>query len=211
MAHAFAAPRYALIVDDHPLVRDGLIGTLERAQLQLHCDGAADIARARRALAGQTRYDLLLVDQRLPDGDGLVLLAEARATQPRAAGMLLSGVDDAGLASRARQAGLAGFLSKSLEPSQMVDAVARVLAGGTWFPERVRTGAAPSFTERQVEVLQHASNGLSNKAIAVALGVTERTVKDHLTAVYVRLGASNRAEAVARASALGLVRVQSLT
>jgi DNA-binding NarL/FixJ family response regulator len=59
--------------------------------------------------------------------------------------------------------------------------------------------------------LQHASNGLSNKAIAVALGVTERTVKDHLTAVYVRLGASNRAEAVARASALGLVRVQSLT
>ena len=69
-------------------------------------------------------------------------------------------------------------------------------------------GAAPAFTERQVEVLQCASNGLSNKAIARELGVTERTVKDHLTVVYLRLGACNRAEAVARASAMGLVHVQ---
>jgi DNA-binding NarL/FixJ family response regulator len=206
------SPRYALVVDDHPLVRDGLIGTLERAAaLRLHCDGAADLARARRALSGQARYDLLLVDQRLPDGEGLSLLVEARATQPRAALVLLSGVDDAHLASRARQAGAAAFLCKSLEPAQMVAAIERVLAGGTWFPERaVRSaGAAPSFTERQIEVLQCASNGLSNKAIARELGVTERTVKDHLTVVYVRLGASNRAEAVARASALGLVRVET--
>lgn len=204
-----AAPRYALIVDDHPLVRDGLIGTLERAGLQLHCDGAADMARARRVLTGDARYDLLLVDQRLPDGEGLSLLSEARATRPRAAGMLLSGVDDAGLAARARQAGVAGFLPKSLEPAQIVEAVARVLAGGTWFPERVRTATAPAITERQLEVLQHVTNGLSSRAIALTLGVSERTVKDHLTAIYVRLGASNRAEAVARASALGLVRVQA--
>jgi two-component system, NarL family, nitrate/nitrite response regulator NarL len=202
------AARYALIVDDHPLVRDGLIGMLERAGLRLHCDGATDMAHARRALAGSARYDLLLVDQRLPDGEGMSLLAEARATQPRAAGVLLSGVDDAGLASRARQVGAAAFLPKSLEPAQMVAAVERVLAGGTWFPERVR-GAAPAFTERQVEVLQCASNGLSNKAIARELGVTERTVKDHLTVVYLRLGACNRAEAVARASAMGLVHVQA--
>jgi DNA-binding NarL/FixJ family response regulator len=200
------AVRYALIVDDHPLVRDGLIGTLERAVPQLHCHGAADIAHARRALSGSARYDLLLVDQRLPDGEGMSLLMEARLTQPHAASLLLSGIDDAGLAARARQAGAAAFLPKSLEPAQMVAAVERVLAGGTWFPERTR-GSTLSFTERQVEVLQCACNGLSNKGIARALGVTERTVKDHLTVVYLRLGACNRAEAVARASAMGLVRV----
>jgi DNA-binding NarL/FixJ family response regulator len=199
------AARYVLVVDDHPLVRDGLIGTLERAGLRLLGDGAADLAHARRALAGSARYDLLLVDQRLPDGEGLTLLAEARVTQPRAAGLLLSGVDDAALAARARQAGAAGFLSKALEPAQIVAAIERVLAGGTWFPQRVR-GSALAFTERQVEVLQCACNGLSNKAIARELGVTERTVKDHLTVVYLRLGANNRAEAVARASAMGLVR-----
>lgn len=200
------AYRYALVVDDHPLIRDGLVATLERAGLRLHCDGAADIARARRALAGTTRYDLVLADQRLPDGDGLTLLSEAAVAHPRTAGVLLSGADDARLAQQARQAGLAGYLSKSLEPGQMVAAIERVLAGGTWFPDRPRA-AVQGFTERQLDVLQRVCAGQPSKAIALELGVGERTVKDHLTAIYVRLGASNRAEAVAKASALGLVRI----
>jgi DNA-binding NarL/FixJ family response regulator len=200
------AHRYALVVDDHPLIRDGLIATLERAGLRLSCDAAADMARARRALAGTTRYDLVLADQRLPDGEGLALLAEAAVAHPRTAGVLLSGADDGRLAAQARQAGLAGYLSKSLEPAQMVAAIERMLAGGSWFPERSRT-TVPGFTERQLDVLQRVCAGQQSKAIAQELGVGERTVKDHLTAIYVRLGASNRAEAVAKASAMGLVRV----
>jgi DNA-binding NarL/FixJ family response regulator len=202
------AHRYALVVDDHPLIRDGLIATLERSGLRLSCDGAADVARARRALAGATRYDLVLADQRLPDGDGLALLTEAAVAHPRTALVLLSGADDQRLAAQARQAGLAGYLSKSLEPAQMVAAIERVLAGGSWFPERTRT-AAPAFTERQLDVLQRICAGQPSKTIALELGVGERTVKDHLTVIYLRLGASNRAEAVAKASALGLVRIEA--
>jgi len=120
----------------------------------------------------------------------------------------MSGADDVRLAAQARHAGLAGYLSKSLEPAQMVAAIERVLAGGVFFPDRPR-GTAPVFTERQLEVLQHVSIGQSSKVIAHRLGVAERTVKDHLTVIYLRLEAGNRAEAVARAASLGLISLDA--
>ena len=198
--------RHVLIVDDHPLVRDGLVETLTATGLGWVCTGAADIAQARRLIAGAARVDLVLADHRLPDGDGLGWLLEVQQAAPRTVCVLLSGADDVRLAAQARQAGLAGYLSKRLEPAQIVSALQQVLAGGTCFPERAK-GSALSFTERQIAVLQHVCSGLSSKEIARELGVSARTVKDHLTVVYLRLGACNRAEAVARASAMGLVRV----
>lgn len=202
------AQRHVLIVDDHPLVRDGLVETLSATGLGWICTGAGDIAQARRSMAGAARVDLVLADHRLPDGDGLGWLIEVQQAAPRTACVLLSGADDVRLAAQARQAGLAGYLSKRLEPAQIVSALQQVLAGGTCFPERAK-GAAPSFTERQIEVLQHVCGGRTSKEIARELGVSVRTVKDHLTAIFLRLGVSSRAEAVARAAALGLVRLEA--
>jgi DNA-binding NarL/FixJ family response regulator len=200
--------RRVLVVDDHPLVRDGLVGALTAVGLGWACEGAPDIAQARRILSGGGRVDLVLADQRLPDGDGLDLLIEVLQSAPRTACVLLSGADDVRLAAQARQAGLTGYLSKRLEPAQIVSALQQVLAGGTCFPERAK-GAALSFTERQIEVLQHVCGGRTSKEIARELGVSVRTVKDHLTAIFLRLGVSSRAEAVARAAALGLVRLEA--
>lgn len=206
--HSQPVPRQLLVVDDHPLVRDGLVSALLCADLGWACAGASSVAEARRMLAGGKRMDLVLADQRLPDGEGLTWLIEVQQTAPRTACVLLSGADDVRLTALARQAGLTGYLSKRLEPAQIVLAVQRVLAGGTCFPERSK-GSAPSFTERQVEVLQHVCAGCTSKEIARELGVSVRTVKDHLTAIFLRLGVSSRAEAVARAAALGLVRLEA--
>jgi two-component system, NarL family, nitrate/nitrite response regulator NarL len=198
------SPRHLLVVDDHPLVLEGLVGVFSAPGLGLHCEGAAGIVQARHRWRTGPAFDVVLADQRLPDGDGLAMLVELAREAPRTAGVLLSGADDQRLAVQARQAGLAGYLSKSLEPAQIVAAVQRVLAGGTCFPDRARA-STPELTARQVEVMQRVCCGRSSKEIARELGVSERTVKDHLAVIFLRLGVNSRAEAVARAGALGLL------
>jgi DNA-binding NarL/FixJ family response regulator len=197
---------YLLIVDDHPLVRNALAGVLGTPEHGWRCDLAASRAQALQELASGTRYAAVLADYRLPDGDGFDVLAHAQALLPHAACALMSGADDAALMARARQAKLAGYLSKSLEPAQIVAAVRTLLAGGSAFPAP-DPDAAPGIhlSPRQTEVLKRVCGGLSSKEIGRELGLTERTVKDHLSLVYARLGVNSRAEAVARAAALGLI------
>ena len=101
--------------------------------------------------------------------------------------------------------GCMGFVPKSLEPEVMVGVLGRVLDGEPYFPARGDLAGALKFTERQAAVLQRIARGLTSRAIAADLGIAERTVKDHLAVVYGRLDASTRAEAVARAAALGLL------
>lgn len=193
-----------LVIDDHPLVRDALAGALAAPSRGWRCATAASVADARHVLSFGTRFQAVLADFRLPDGDGLALLLQLQQQAPATAGVLLSGADDRRLAQRAREHGLRGYLSKRLEPEQIVDGVRRVLAGGTCFPERADDGD-PQLTDRQAQVLARVSAGRSSKEIARELGLSERTVKDHLTVIYVRLGVGSRAEAVARAGALGLI------
>jgi DNA-binding NarL/FixJ family response regulator len=104
---------------------------------------------------------------------------------------------------------LAGYLSKSLEPAQIVAAVHTLLAGGRVFPAPDADAAQGiHLSPRQTEVLQRVCGGLSSKEIGRELGLTERTVKDHLSLAYARLGVNSRAEAVARAAALGLIALE---
>jgi DNA-binding NarL/FixJ family response regulator len=209
-----------LVVDDHPLVREALVQALEvgvtspGAQgVAAHIGGApaltglaaGSVAQARQRLQSQSGVAAVLADHRLPDGDGVSLLLQVRSYAPRAARILLSGVDDPGLAVRARNLGLDGFLSKSLEPAQIVAGVHAALRGQPCFPTSVAASALPVLTHRQAEVLALIGRGCSNKEAARFLGVTERTVKDHLTIAFARLSVNTRAEAVARAGALGLI------
>lgn len=162
--------------------------------------------RPRRVLAGADEIAVVLADQRLPDGDGIGLLAQCAPRVPIR--VLLSGVDEPRLIQQARLLGVNAYLSKSLPPDSMVHALRRVMAGETWYP-RVHASAPPALTERQLEVLRQVGRGCSNREIAVQLGVGERTVKDHLSIVFIRLGVGNRAEAVAQAGALGLIQFDS--
>jgi DNA-binding NarL/FixJ family response regulator len=196
------AERLALVVEDHPLYRSALVDSVLGAGLGLRCHTASSLAEARRAVRDRGPYVLLLSDQRLPDGEGLQLLVELASRVP--VRVLLAGTDEARIQNRARLLGLDAYLCKAMPPGTMVQVLQAVMAGQRWFPPR---GQAPAsdLTERQLEVLRLAARGLSSREIAAALGLVESTVKDHFSLIFIRLGVRNRAEAVAQASASGLL------
>lgn len=197
-----------LIVEDHPLYREGLLGLLQRRAPQLQCRTADSGSEALRQLQAGAEVDLVLADLHLPGAlDGLALLAHIGEAFPTVARVLVSGSDDPHLPSQARRAGLMGYLPKALEPALWEQALARVLGGEPWFPCEAAAAPQPGPTDRQAVILARLAEGRSNKAIASELGITERTVKYHLAEIYGRLGAANRAEAVARASTRGWIRL----
>jgi len=195
-----------LIVEDHPLYRDGLLALLQRHAPLLRCRVAADAEAALLEMRAHLDTDIVLSDLRLPGNtDGLALLARVGQEFPTAARVLVSGSDDPHLPAQARRAGLMGYLPKSLEPAAWVQALARILAGEPWFPAQAADLQLP--TERQQAILERLAAGWGNKEIARELGITPRTVKYHLAELYTRLDAANRAEAVARASGRGWLRL----
>lgn len=202
-----ATTTQVLLAEDHPIYRQGLIVALEAGLAGVRCTGAGSAAEALALLvaAQGQRFDAILIDLKLPDRDGLALAAEVRGLWPTLACVIVSGSDDARAIDKAMALGCMGFVPKSLEPDAMVGVLGRVLDGEPYFPARGELAAALKFTERQAAVLQRIARGLTSRAIAADLGIAERTVKDHLAVVYGRLDASTRAQAVARAAALGLL------
>ena len=149
MHTAPAGPSRILVVDDHPLYRDALVGALVAPGVWFSCDAAASLRDAQRKVFASAPYAVVLSDFKLPDGDGLELLGQVRAHSPGTACVLLSGSDMAQLGARARRMGLRGYLSKELEPHQIVAAVRTVLAGGSCFRDLAEEPAAPALTERE--------------------------------------------------------------
>jgi len=201
---------HVLWVEDHPLFRQGLAELLRTRLPEVRCDSVASAAQALARLGDEhARFDWLLTDLRLPDRDGWQLLAEARRRWPALACAVISGEEVPGAVEKARQWGCRGFVPKSLEPEALCDVLRRLLAGERHFPSGApaagRAPAGPQLTERQRAVLQGLARGRTSRAIAEDLGIAERTVKDHLAVLYGRLDAGTRAEAVARAAALGLL------
>lgn len=199
-------PARLLVVEDHPLYREGLIGLLQRSAPQLQCRASGSADEALRLLRAHDDIDLVLCDLCLPGGtDGFQLLAQVGRDFPTAARVLVSGSEDPHLPAQARRAGLMGYLPKALPVPAWLDALDCILAGDGWFPPAAGDEAAP--TPRQQAVLQYLAEGLGNKEIARRLDITPRTVKYHLTTLYGVLMASNRAEAVARAAKRGWIRL----
>jgi DNA-binding NarL/FixJ family response regulator len=126
--------------------------------------------------------------------------------------MLISGQEGPAAARRALAAGASGFLPKSLPLEEVAEAIRRVLGGEVFVPPEgddpsgEASGAAPALTLRRLEVLELLGEGYSNREIARALAISERTVKAHLTAIFQILDADNRTEAVVRAQALGYLK-----
>lgn len=202
---------HLLWVEDHPLFRQGLAELLRTRLPQVHCESVATAAQALARLgAPDARFDWLLTDLRLPDRDGWQLLSEVRRRWPALACAVISGEEGPAAVERARLWGCRGFVPKSMEPEALCEVLRRLLAGERHF-DAAATGApglAPAtlqLTARQRAVLQGLARGRTSRAIAGELGIAERTVKDHLAVLYGRLDAGTRAEAVARAAALGLL------
>lgn len=189
-----------LLVDDHPLFRDGLLLALRQRLPRLAVEAVASVDQARQALRlNPVATDLVVLDYRLPGEDGLQCAARLRTEFPDVACALMSGADDPMLPARARAAGLVGYFPKSLEVDHLVQGLAHLARGETHFvqPGAASGATAPtSLTARQQDIVRLAARGASNKEIAQALGIAPHTVKNHFAQIFEKLGAANRAQAV---------------
>lgn len=198
-----------VIADDHRLMLDGIRRALE-------ADGGFEIAgetldgREVLPIVERERPDLLLLDARMPHVDGLAALDEIRRRHPEVKVALLSASTSPELVESARRHGASGFVAKSIDPTELPEALRRAQQGKAFSRACPAAGGSggrrgPRLTEREVSILRALAVGLSNEKIAKELWVTRQTVKFHLTNIYRKLGVTNRTEATHRAYQYGLI------
>lgn len=197
-----------LLLDDHPLFREGLVMALNKLEPDCEVVAVATLPQAMSLLAEDpNRFDLVLIDYKLPGRDGLSCAIELQTRHPMVSFGLISGEDDALLPQRAREAGLVAFLSKSLEMHALLDALRQLARGEMVYSlnTSLATRGLPAqdfgLTPRQLDVLQMLATGESNKAIAQNMGISPATVKNHLDAIFEKMGVTNRLQAVMLAKA----------
>ncbi len=197
------APPHVLIADDHPLYCDAL-----RAIVPQACPGA-DISEANSqeevlaAVTGQRVFDLVLLDLNLPGVQGLSCLQALRRLTPITPIVVVSAVDDPRIMQDVIMGGANAFVPKSASGQVLINALRVILAGGTYMPAgvlaamRVTETAAgrDELTLRQRRVLELLATGLSNKHIARAREISEITAKAHVSAIFRKLGVTNRVQA----------------
>jgi len=204
-----------LIADDHLIVREGLRLILETADDFALVGEAGDGAEALR-LAAELQPDVVVMDLRMPGMDGLTAIERLRVEQPRVAVVILTTYNEDDLMSRGLRAGARGYLLKDTGREALFNTIRAAARGETLLrpevlakvlshkePASVRSDEPLSLTDREREVLQAVARGERSKEIAAQLGVTERTVKAHLTAIYNKLGVDSRAAAIAAAAQRG--------
>lgn len=198
-----------LIVDDHPLYREGMLAALQAQMEGVEALAAGSGEEGLEVLARDAAIDLALIDIRLPGMDGFSALGTYARRFPSVACMLLSGADDPDLAQRAMDAGASGFIYKSMSVAEVCAAIRHVLGGGVFARQQGSDGAAAeagvSLTLRQLEVLGLLGEGRANRDIAQALEITERTAKAHVAAILDALGVENRTQAALAAQRMGVV------
>jgi len=205
-----------LVADDHSLFRDGIISLLEAANFEVVGqvgDGEAAVEAALRL-----RPDLVLLDITMPKMSGLEALRQIKAKLPETQVVMLTVSDDDANLFEAVEAGAIGYLLKDLNADdflRMLDGLQRGEAAiSRRMAARLMRGFAASsrqqiepekrLTQREIELLQLVARGMSNKAVAQALSISENTVKYHLRNILQKLGVQNRTEAVFRAIGAGL-------
>lgn len=201
-----------LLVDDHPLYGVGFAHALQAAAPEVQVANASSLAQGLAMAAQQPLLDIVLVDYHLGAHNGIEGLRRFGQQFPLVARMLISGDETPTLLAAARAAGASGFLGKSQPLAVMLAALQAVAAGGLAFGHiphselpPVSGAQAPQPTLRQMEVLAMLARGQPNKRIASALGIAERTVKLHITALLALLGARNRTHLLVVARDRGLI------
>lgn len=205
-----------LLVDDHPLFHEGVACAFGSAAPDLRLVSAMTASDGFAILTRETSIALILIDLLLPQReDGIAALRRCAQLRPEVPRIAISGREDDNTIRRARAAGAAGFVGKSLSVDRILKATRCVLDGGTWFPpwpeERTIAGlpkmpSTGALTLRQLEVLTLLGQGKSNKEISRDLGITERTVRSHLTGLFQFFGVSSRTQAILAAQRLGLLQ-----
>ncbi|MEG8029689.1 response regulator transcription factor [Sphingomonas aerolata] len=201
--------RTILIADDHPLFRQALKLAVGRAAPDATILEAGQLGEAIEAARGAARLDLILLDLRMPGSEGFAGVALLHAERPDTPIVVISSADAAEAAPRARAYGAVGFVSKTADLATLENAVARALAGDRDAPVAALpaddiSNRVASLTPTELKVLLGVLAGRLNKQIAFDLGVSEATVKGHMTAILRKLGVQNRTQAVLAARALDI-------
>jgi DNA-binding NarL/FixJ family response regulator len=203
-----AAVHHLLIADDHPLFRGALREAVSRLLGRAEVGEAGTFEEVTERLEGGTDVDLILLDLSMPGARGFSGLMYLRAQYPALPVVVVSANDDPVVIRRCMEFGASGFIPKTLGIDAMRQAITRVLAGEVWTPPDVdldhgsdaETTAIiarlSSLTPQQVRVLMMLSGGLLNKQIAHELGVSEATVKAHVSAILQKLEVESRTQAV---------------
>ncbi|MCW6011258.1 response regulator transcription factor [Micromonospora sp. CPCC 205371] len=206
-----------LVVDDHPIVRRGLRTLLETETWVSAVHEAATAAEALRA-AVESQVDVVVMDVSLPDGDGVEVTSRILRARPSARVLMLSMNGDDPLVARSLRAGARGYLIKETDPTVVVDALRTVAGDGVVLGPgighalldglRARTRSLPApfdtLTPREHDILAGLAGGDSNVRIARRLGVSEKTIRNQMSALFVKIGARDRFQAALLARDAGI-------
>jgi two-component system, NarL family, nitrate/nitrite response regulator NarL len=209
-----------LIVDDHPALREGVAALLRQSGPDTSVLQAGDVAEALAFVAQHADLDIVVLDIVLPGMSGLPAIAEFGRLRPDLPVIVLSSSETPQDARRALAQGALGYVPKSASPQTLIAAIRLVLNGDRYVPPLIldetaaarlahlRQGAGNAvlaLTDRQIDVLRQLVEGQSNRTIALGLGLSEKTVKAHVTGIFKALNVVSRTQAAAIAREIGLI------
>jgi DNA-binding NarL/FixJ family response regulator len=203
---------HLVIADDHPLFRDALRQAVATVVASVKINEAGSFEELTALLERETDVDLILLDLSMPGISGFSGLIYLRAQFPAIPVVIVSASDDAATIRRSMDFGASGFIPKRFGVETLRDAIGKVMNGDVWIPADVDISAVAdpdmtklrdrlvTLTPQQVRVLMMLSEGLLNKQIAYELGVSEATIKAHVSAILQKLGVESRTQAVIAAA-----------
>jgi DNA-binding NarL/FixJ family response regulator len=208
----------ALIVDDHPVTREGLRTALELSDDVVVVVGEAANGEEAVERVRELSPDVVFMDVRMPGMDGIEATRRIREAVPDTKVILITIDESRGAISNAIQAGVSGYLLKDASPDALIDAARNAVEGNAvihpqltkTFIEEAQTSAeepkSPPLSRREREILQKVADGATTRQVASDLGISPHTVKTHLERIFEKLGANDRAQAVAIAIRTGVVQ-----
>jgi NarL family two-component system response regulator LiaR len=209
-------PIRVLLADDHTIVRAGIRTFLEQPG-NIEVVAEAEDGETAKALIAQHKPDVAVLDIQMPKASGIEVTRWIRANMQGVGVLILTAYDDTPYVMGVLQAGANGYVLKTASPEELIQAVYDVHAGKsaldaaiarkvmTQMFDQHKSSAIQPLTDREMEVLQLAAKGYTNKAIAVQLDISDRTVQGHLAHIFDKLQADSRTEAVMRAVSLGWI------
>lgn len=204
-------PVRILIVDDHPVVRDGLVAMIS-AEVDLEVVGEAGTGTEALTLIPALNPAVVVIDLLLPDLTGSEVIRRICDTSSDASFVVLTTLAGDEEIYRAIEAGARGYLFKDMARKELIHAIRVVATGHRYIPSEVGTRIAEnlprqSLTDREIHVLRHVASGLKNKEIAHQLGIAEATINAHIKRILEKLNAADRTHAVTTALKRGIIRL----